>query len=126
MLKLVFSDAVSEYNGCEDIIAFGTAISLFGLEKSDKVIVDYLFRTRDMKTFHMVVERFREVVRSFAENTSLDVAQADYYTKFVMNGLLYSSLDEYKDKGTFNMKLVNLLRSFDIGNSALRSVSYGV
>lgn len=37
-------------------------MELFGLEQSDMVLVNYLFDVKSMKTFHLVVERFRAIV----------------------------------------------------------------
>ena len=121
MLYLVFSGKEGEFDGYENTIDFDIAMELFGLKDADKVLVDYLFRTRSMKTFHLVVERFREAVKNYTKNTPLDSQQADYFTKFVMNGVLYSSLDDYKENKNFNMQLVKLLRSFSIGELSERS-----
>ena len=114
MLKLVFSGAVKEYLEYEQEISFDAAMNMFGLEDSDKVLVDYLFRTQSMKTFHLVVARFREVVKGYSVEAGLDSAQADFYTRFVMNGVLYSSLTNYRDNGTFNMEIIEFLNCFNI------------
>lgn len=114
MLKLVFSGAVKEYIECERVISFDSAMNMFGLENSDKVLVDYLFRTQSMKTFHLVVARFREVVKNYSHETGIDVEQADFYTRFVMNGVLYSSLNSYRESGTLNMELIKFLNCFNI------------
>lgn len=114
MLRLVFSDSPFEKIGKESIISVGEVMELFGLEQSDMVLVNYLFDVKSMKTFHLVVERFRAIVKEYALKMNVDGEQADYYTKFVMNGLLYSTLNDYKYNGTLNLEFVKLLRSFSL------------
>ncbi len=120
MIQLVFSGEHKDYGKCKQIIDFSEAMTMFGLKASDKILVDYLFRTQNMTTFHLVVERFREVVRKYAQKLGMDEFQADFYTRFVMNGVLYSSLSIYRENGTFNMELVKLLKKFDIGKELPR------
>lgn len=124
MLRLVFSDVDREFN-YEETVEFSEAMDRFGMTKADTVIVDYLFKTRSMKIFHLVVERFREAVKHYFVDTDFDADRADYYTRFVMNGILYSSLNEYKDNGTFSMELIRLLRSFNIDNIGVRGEGIG-
>ncbi len=125
MLQLVFSKTEKTYKGYKNKLEFEKAMGLFGLEQSDMILVDYLFKIRNMKTFHMVVDRFREIVRSYSKNAGIDAEQADYYTKFVVNGMLYSSLEDYRYSRLINMELVELLRSFSIEEKAKRSADDG-
>lgn len=114
MLRLVFFDSPFENSDEESVIPGGEVMELFGLEQSDMVLVNYLFDVKSMKTFHLVVERFRAIVKEYALKMNIDGEQADYYTRFVMNGLLYSTLDDYKHNGTLNLELVRLLKNFSI------------
>lgn len=126
MVRLVFSEDREEYCGYNEIISFDEAMTMFGLETSDKILVDYLFRNKNMKTFHLVVERFRSVVKDYAAIAGIDAEQADYYTRFVMNGVLYSSLTGYRDNGTFNMHLIDYLLLFTVGNATERGGENGL
>lgn len=125
MVRLVFFDNTVDFSEHKSIIDFKTAMTIFGLEEADMILVNYLFEVKSMKTFHLVVERFRAIAGNYAKESGLDEKQADYYTKFVMNGLLYSTLTDYQYSGTLNMRFIELLKSFSVDETDLRSVKNG-
>lgn len=114
MLTLVFEYSPADFKDMPDSIDYRTIMTVFGLRDSDMVLVNYLFSVKDSKVFRSVVKLFVETVGNYARENNLNIDAVEYCTRFVANGIYYSALTDYFDKGKFDTSLFNLLKLFDI------------
>ncbi len=113
MLSFVFNADIELVNLPESI-DFNVIKVLLGFSDADTAFVNYLFSHKNSKVFRAVVKLFVDTLVSYAEENNLDVAAVEFYTRFVANGIYYSALSDYITDGKLDMKLVKILKLFNI------------
>lgn len=114
MLAVVLEYSAADFKDIPDSIDYRTIMTMFGLRDADTVLVDYLFSIRDAKVFRSVVKHFVEAVGNYARENNLNADAVEFCTRFIMNGIYYTVLTNYLDKGKFDTSLLELLKYFDI------------
>ncbi len=93
-------------------VAFVEAV--LNIPKEYSAVVRYLIKENDVRFFLKITEKFSDVVAEKADAYGMDKDIAVFFTKFFMNGFLFSSLGDYYADGVLNSGIIDILLSFDL------------
>ncbi|MBE6812175.1 MAG: TetR/AcrR family transcriptional regulator [Ruminococcaceae bacterium] len=86
----------------------------FGLLPKDTALMQYLFRTNNIRLLKQLIDRFQQSTVPLAQQAGFDPQKASYFARFIANGTVFSMLESYRRQDTIDTDIILFLLSLDI------------
>lgn len=86
----------------------------FHLLHKDTILMQYLFRTNNIRLLKQLIDRFQQATVPLAVQAGFDPQKASYFARFIANGTVFSMLESYRRQDTIDTDIILFLLSLDI------------
>lgn len=87
---------------------------LFKLFPRDTVLMQYLFRTNNIRLLQLLIDRFQQTIVPLAVQAGFDPQKAAFFARFIANGAVFSILESYRRQEHIDTDIIQFLLSLDI------------
>lgn len=86
----------------------------FQLQPKDTILMQYLFRTNNIRLLKQLIDRFQQSTVPLAQQAGFDPQKASYFARFIANGTVFSMLESYRRHDSIDTDIILFLLSLDI------------
>lgn len=86
----------------------------FQLQPKDTILMQYLFRTNNIRLLKQLIDRFQQATVPLAVQAGFDPQKASYFARFIANGTVFSMLESYRRHDSIDTDIILFLLSLDI------------
>ncbi len=86
----------------------------FKLLPGDTILMQYLFRTNNIRLLKRLIDRFQQSTVPLAEQAGFDPQKAAFYSRFIANGAVFSILESYRRQDCIDSDIILFLLTLDI------------
>ena len=86
----------------------------FHLLPKDTILMQYLFRTNNIRLLKQLIDRFQQSTVPLAQQAGFDPQKASYFARFIANGTVFSMLESYRRHDSIDTDIILFLLSLDI------------
>ncbi len=86
----------------------------FQLQPKDTILMQYLFRTNNIRLLRQLIDRFQQATVPLAVQAGFDPQKASYFARFIANGSVFSMLESYRRQDSIDTDIILFLLSLDI------------
>lgn len=86
----------------------------FQLQPKDTILMQYLFRTNNIRLLRQLIDRFQQATVPLAVQAGFDPQKASYFARFIANGTVFSMLESYRRHDSIDTDIILFLLSLDI------------
>lgn len=110
----LFKDVPQVLTAKKTLMPAAEIFNQFHLLPKDTALMQYLFRTNNIRLLKLLIDRFQQSTVPLAELAGLDSEKASFFARFIANGTVFSMLESYRRRDSIDTDIILFLLSLDI------------